>query len=117
VLGAWYGKDGVWDAQGEFLEIEESFESMPDESLQAQARSGAAWNFTLTPAVTERGAQQRNLKLSDIQAASPGSGSFTTAITSETSKQFSGLSSFTAAGTGEAGAQLQSIWRQGRNGN
>ena len=102
--------NGTWDeAQAEFLE---RFESMPDESLQAQARSGAAWNFTLTPAEAERRAQQRNLKLSDIQAASPDSGSFTTAITSETSKQFSGLSSFTAAGTGEAGAQLQSMQMQ-----
>jgi vacuolar-type H+-ATPase catalytic subunit A/Vma1 len=83
--------NGTWDeAQAEFLE---RFESMPDESLQAQARSGAAWNSTLTPAEAERGVQQRNLKLSDIQAASPDSGSFTTAITSETSKQFSGLSS------------------------
>jgi hypothetical protein len=39
------GEDGngeTWDeAQAEFLE---RFESMPEESLQAQARSGAAWD-------------------------------------------------------------------------
>jgi hypothetical protein len=91
------GQAETWDLeQAEFLE---GLASMPEEYLKAQARSGAEWDFTMNTATmaAEFEAQQRNLKLSDIQVPSPDSGSFAVTSTGETGVQFPGSGSFTAA--------------------